>query len=184
MPFVALHYNASFSKINGDSWASIFLRCKYNWGSPWWLDLKNDTPSSIHIFWQCHFKPGVAVVTFLKSVLLILIQTCARPSILICSSEDTGSDYDNFTPVIDIILVKLFLAIAAQRKRHVRVIEFGNAFVNGNWNLESSKYVYPENNHDEKFMGLQKSLFGFRESEKIWYEFYSTELKRAVLAEI
>ena len=111
-----------------------------------------------------------------------------KARLVVCGNEDEENLHDKFAPVIDFTLVKLFLAIAIQRKWLVRQIDFHNAFVNGNLErevyVELPKHVYAENERMRTVMRLRKSLYGLREAPKIWYELLSSELKSAGLTEM
>lgn len=111
-----------------------------------------------------------------------------KARLVVCGNEDTENVEENFSPVIDFTLVKLFLAIAVQRKWFIRQMDFENAFVNGNLDreviVEFPKYVYPDDVRRTSVMRLRKSLYGLREAPKIWYELLSTTLKSYGLVEM
>lgn len=111
-----------------------------------------------------------------------------KARLVVCGNEDVDYIDDSFAPVVDFTLVKLFLAIAVQRKWQVRQLDFDNAFPNGK--LDRDVYVYVprhghvENIHGAKVLKLNRSLYGLREAGKVWYELLVKELKAAGLHEM
>lgn len=83
-----------------------------------------------------------------------------------------------FAPVVDIAVVRLLLAIAAQKEWLVHQIGYSNAFLQGN--IDRPVYMAtPEmldGDHNGKVCLHRKSLYGLREAPRIWYDRLSKEL--------
>ena len=85
---------------------------------------------------------------------------------VVCGNEDDPIDVDNFAPVVDFTLVKLFLCIATQRNWVIHQLDFSNAFLHGL--IGRVVYVDPPRQMATSFIErqkvylLKKILYGLR----------------------
>uniref|UniRef100_A0A834VHF2 Retrovirus-related Pol polyprotein from transposon TNT 1-94 n=1 Tax=Sarcoptes scabiei TaxID=52283 RepID=A0A834VHF2_SARSC len=91
--------------------------------------------------------------------------------------QKEGVDYDEiYSPVVDRSIIRLFLALASKKGWGVNHIDFGNAFLNGE--IDREMYVKPPEPFYEKgkCWKLKKSLYGLKQSPKIWNQTLSQQL--------
>ena len=91
-----------------------------------------------------------------------------------------GQDFTmTFAPVSDYTTARMFLAVCAVKKYHLLQLDVKNAFLYG----EMDAHVYmkqPEGYSDgtDRVCKLVKSLYGLKQSPRMWYERLSSALKR------
>uniref|UniRef100_A0A834RK08 Retrovirus-related Pol polyprotein from transposon TNT 1-94 n=1 Tax=Sarcoptes scabiei TaxID=52283 RepID=A0A834RK08_SARSC len=91
--------------------------------------------------------------------------------------QKEGIDFDEiYSPVVDRSVIRLFLTLASKRRWKVNHIDFGNAFLNGK--IDREVYVKPPAPYHEegKCWKLKKSLYGLKQSPKIWNQTLSDQL--------
>ena len=102
-----------------------------------------------------------------------------KARLVICGNLDNAPIAHTFAPVVDFTVVRLVLAVAAQRKWLVHQVDYSNAFLQGR--LDRKVYMTVptmlDNVPSGKVCLLQKSLYGLREAPRIWYELLSKDLK-------
>lgn len=87
-------------------------------------------------------------------------------------SQKYGEDYDEtFAPVVKHETIRVLLALAAQRKLHVRHLDVKSAYLNGELNEE----LYMEQprgfelpGYENKVLKLKKSIYGLKQSAHVW----------------
>ena len=134
--------------------------------------------------WDIVDKPSKARAIFCKWVLKKKRTADGEISrykarLVICGNLDNSPIAHTFAPVVDFTIVRLVLAIAAQKRWLIHQVDYSNAFLQGD--LEREVYmVVPkmmEGVSSNKVCLLRKSLYGLREAPRIWYELLSKELK-------
>ena len=83
-----------------------------------------------------------------------------------------GRDYDEtFSPVAKMKSIKLFLAIASERRLVIKQIDFDTAFLNAP--LEEEVYIKPpkgyEHSNPNVVWKLKRSLYGLKQAGRNWY---------------
>ena len=99
---------------------------------------------------------------------------------VVCGNEDDPVDVDNFAPIVDFTLLKLFLSIVTQRNRVVHKLDFINAFSHGLIDrvvyVEPPKQLEKSLNQLHKVYLLNKRLYDLREAPRTWYDLLVSEL--------
>lgn len=85
-------------------------------------------------------------------------------------TQEYGSDYhETFSPVVRFTSIRSILAIAAQRKMHLKQFDVKTAFLNGDLNeviyMEQPKGFTDGTN---KVCKLQRSLYGLKQASRCW----------------
>lgn len=101
-----------------------------------------------------------------------------KARLVICGNMDDGDVYSTFAPVVDITVIRLMLAIAAQKQWEVHQIDYSNAFLQGTLDREVYMTVpkFTAGDYSNKVCRLNKTLYGLRESPRVWYNLLSSNL--------
>jgi hypothetical protein len=84
-------------------------------------------------------------------------------------SQKFGQDYDEvFAPVARQATFRLLLSIAGTRNYHLRQYDIKSAFLNGKLEEEIYMKQPPGYEHGEKIYRLRKSLYGLKQSARVW----------------
>ena len=92
-------------------------------------------------------------------------------------TQSTGVDYHStYTAVVSAPSLRLMLSIAANKGNAVDSLDISTAFLNGDidgdvYARQSPGFVNKDhpNNNKEVWRKLRKSLYGLKQSPKIWY---------------
>lgn len=87
--------------------------------------------------------------------------------------------YETFSPVVRFTSIRLILAMAAQRKMHLKQFDVKTAFLNGI--LKEDVYMeqpvgFEDGSH--KVCKLKKSLYGLKQASRCWNEKFTAFIKR------
>ena len=95
-------------------------------------------------------------------------------------NQESETLTETFAPVVDFTIVRLVLAIAAQKNWHIHQVDYSSAFLQGKLDREvyMSIPAMLEGKHENNVCRLLKSLYGLREAPRIWYELLSADLAR------
>jgi Reverse transcriptase (RNA-dependent DNA polymerase) len=83
-------------------------------------------------------------------------------------------DYDEtFSPAVDFTTVRIALALAVHEKMHVHHVDVTGAFLFGD--LEEELYMslppgFGDSEHPDYVCKLKKSLYGLKQSPRIWHQ--------------
>lgn len=84
-----------------------------------------------------------------------------------------------FVPVVNFTVVRLLLATAAQNKSKVHQVDYSSVFLEGL--LDKEIYMAVPTDIDKEYIDivcrLKKTLYGPKESPKIWYELLSNNAR-------
>lgn len=102
-----------------------------------------------------------------------------KARLVICGKLDNVPIAHKFAAVVDFTVVRLVLAVAAQKGWLIHQVDYSNAFIQGS--LDRKVYMHvpkmikkvPEG----KVCLLRRSLYGLREAPSIWYALLSKELR-------
>lgn len=92
-------------------------------------------------------------------------------------SQSKGVDYfDTYSPTIHMDSLRILLAVAAFRDWEIHQVDVKTAYLEGD--LPEDVYMRtPEGIKGGKFVKLKKSLYGLKQSGKVWYEKLDLQLK-------
>ncbi|XP_074276256.1 uncharacterized protein LOC141600007 [Silene latifolia] len=91
-----------------------------------------------------------------------------------------GLDYgETFAPVVKMVTVRIFLAIAAINKWELHQMDVHNAFLHGDLDEEVYMKIPPgfSRGKEGKVCRLKKSLYGLRQAPRCWFAKLTTALK-------
>ncbi|GJS73301.1 retrotransposon protein, putative, ty1-copia subclass [Tanacetum coccineum] len=96
-------------------------------------------------------------------------------------TQSYGIDYEEFSHVVDIISIRILIAIAAYYDYEIWQIEVKTAFLNGY--LDEDIYmVQPEgfidSKHPKKVCKLQRSIYGLKQASRSWKKRFDDEIKK------
>lgn len=96
-------------------------------------------------------------------------------------TQTYGYDYiETFAPVAKLNTIRVILSVAANLDWQLQQFNVKNAFLNGD--LEEEVYMDTPSGFDEKFGSkicrLKKSLYGLKQSPRVWFEKFTQSVKR------
>lgn len=102
-----------------------------------------------------------------------------KARLVICGNQDKETLTHTFAPVVDFTVVRLILAVSAQRRWLIHQVDYSNAFLQGKLDRDVFMYVpdLMEGVPHDKVCLLLKSLYGLREAPRIWYDLLSKDLR-------
>lgn len=102
-----------------------------------------------------------------------------KARLVVCGNMDKYQWTETYSPVVDISVVRLLLAIAAQRNWVVEQVDVDNAFLLGR--IERPVYMRKPNflheGGENSVCSLRRSLYGLQEAPRVWYEHLKKHLK-------
>lgn len=101
-----------------------------------------------------------------------------KARLVICGNLDDSELSCTFAPVVDFTVIRLMLAIATQKQWEIHQVDYSSAFLQGTLHREVYMTIpkYMEGNYSKKVCKLKKTLYGLRESPRIWYDLLSRDL--------
>lgn len=109
-----------------------------------------------------------------------------KARLVVCGDRDQAELLDTFAPVFSFSIVQLMISLATQRKWDVHQVDYSNAFVQEK--LKRDIYMsIPDmmnGDHEGKVCKLERTLYGLRESPRVWYELLSESLTKLGLTAV
>ncbi|XP_074288108.1 uncharacterized protein LOC141613272 [Silene latifolia] len=101
--------------------------------------------------------------------------------VILGNHQVEGIDYgETFAPVVKMVTIRAFLAVAAVKKWELHQMDVHNAFLHGDLDEEVYMKLPPGfgNGKEGKVCRLCKSLYGLRQAPRCWFAKLATALRR------